>query len=254
MTLLWHRAAAGDGPAVLFVHGMTGTGEVWAPQVPAFVAAGWRPVVVDRRGAGRSGPRDERSSDRAADLVAVLDHLGVERAHLVGHAAGGTDVMATALRHPDRVGALVLTNTQAGYGDAWFRAELAALWTPAVTGLPADERELSAAYRAAHPDGVERWLAVHAHADHAAGAPAAAPVATGADLATLDRPVLVIAGAADLLTPPALLRRLAERIPGARFAVIARSAHVSAWERPEEWNALVLDFLTGQRGPLVSHI
>lgn len=243
--LLWHRSSAGDGPVVLFVHGMTGTSEIWAPQVPAFEEAGWRPVVVDRRGAGRSAARPEAPVDRAGDLLAVLEALGARHAHLVGHAAGGADVLAVALREPARVRGLVLTNTQAGYAEPGFTAEIRRLWSPQVTGLPAEARELSASYRALDPEGTSRWLQVYANADRgvrSAGLPAASVARS--DLAALRAPVLLIAGEEDLLTPPVLMRVLAGGIPGARLEVIGQTAHVSAWERPEAWNAVVLDFLS----------
>lgn len=242
---LWHRSSASDGPVVLFVHGMTGTGEIWAPQVPAFEQAGWRPVVVDRRGAGRSTAPGDTPVDRAGDLLGVLDVLGVRAAHLVGHAAGGADVLGVALRDAARVCSLVLTNTQAGYADTAFRAELARLWTPEVAALAAEERELSPGYRARAPEGTRRWLDIHADADHGArssGPPAA--LAGRSDLAALRTPVLLIAGEEDLLTPPALMRVLADGIPDARLEVIGQTAHVSAWERPDAWNAAVLGFLS----------
>ncbi|MCC6223510.1 MAG: alpha/beta fold hydrolase [Thermoleophilia bacterium] len=245
VTPIWYRSSPADGPVVLLVHGLTGTGEIWAPNVPAFEEAGLRPVVVDRRGAGRSSAGSGTPADRAGDLVTVLDSLGVRRAHLVGHAAGGADVLAVAVRHPGRAGGLVLSNTQAGYADEDFRAEIARLWTPAVTGLAAEARELSADYRAREPAGTRRWLEVYAAADHStrsAGPPPA--LVSRSDLAALRAPALLIAGDEDLLTPPALMRMLADSIPGARLEVIERTAHVSAWERPAAWNATVLEFLS----------
>ena len=111
----------GQGPALMLVPGLGGQGAFWAPQVPDF-ARDFRVIVHDHRGAGRSThSRITYSVDQmAADTVALMDRLGIERAHYVGHSTGGAMGQTIAQEHPDRLLSLVLSATWAG-PDAYFR-------------------------------------------------------------------------------------------------------------------------------------
>jgi len=107
-----HAAVAGTGVPVVMCHGFPGLWYSWRHQLPALAAAGWQGVALDMRGYGRSSaPTDISAYDHehtAADLVAVLDHLGAERAVFVGHDFGGPLVWSMPLRHPDRVQAVAV--------------------------------------------------------------------------------------------------------------------------------------------------
>ena len=100
-------------PAVILSAGLGGSAAFWAPQMAALTAR-FTVVLYDHRGTGRSvrelpaGPYSVAAM--AEDMVKVLDALGLERAHLVGHAAGGNAGLALALNHPDRIGKLVVVN------------------------------------------------------------------------------------------------------------------------------------------------
>ncbi|MBM7520048.1 alpha/beta fold hydrolase [Nocardioides nitrophenolicus] len=99
--------AAGDGPVVLLVHGFPDLGITWHRQVPTLVEAGYRVLVPDLRGYGDSSRPAGRSSYAASeigrDLIGLLDHEGVDRAHVVGHDWGAQCVWALGLDHPDRL-------------------------------------------------------------------------------------------------------------------------------------------------------
>ena len=101
----------GEGPVVLAVHGITANGLAWA-HVAGALEGSVQLVAPDLRGRGGSGtlPPPYGMAAHADDLVAVLDHLGVERAVLVGHSMGGFVVATTATRHPDRVAGAVLVD------------------------------------------------------------------------------------------------------------------------------------------------
>ena len=101
----------GDGPVVLAAHGITANAASWAP-VAAALAGRVRLVAPDLRGrAGSAGlPEPYGMAAHAADLIAVADHLGVSRMHLVGHSMGGFVVTATAARHPSRVASVLLVD------------------------------------------------------------------------------------------------------------------------------------------------
>lgn len=99
--------AEGDGPLVVLAHGFPDLGLTWRLQVPALVAAGYRVVVPDMRGFGRSerppGVESYRADHVGDDLIGLLDHEGVERAHVVGHDWGAATVWPLGLTHPERL-------------------------------------------------------------------------------------------------------------------------------------------------------
>ncbi len=97
------------------------------------------------------------------------------------------------------------------------------------------------------PEGTQRWLAIEkaSHQEGSldpAGQPPQLPI-TFERLETMQVPVLVISGGADLLSPPALMRLFAEHIPDCRFVTVPEAGHAAFWEQPEIWNRLVLEFI-----------
>src|ERR1700730_1071669 len=99
-----HYQEHGVGDPLLFVHGFTGAGEMWGNVVSAF-ADRYRVIVPDLRGHGRStgAPETIRHQRLGADLVALLDHLDIERAHFVGHSAGAVALLFVVSQQPSRV-------------------------------------------------------------------------------------------------------------------------------------------------------
>lgn len=107
---------AGEGDAVVFVSGLGGTGGFWSAQVGAFDPR-FRVVTFDHRGVGRSdGPPPYSVGQWSGDVLAVLDHARIERAHLVGHSTGGIIAQTFAAAHPERLLSLVL-------GGTWLQAD-----------------------------------------------------------------------------------------------------------------------------------
>jgi pimeloyl-ACP methyl ester carboxylesterase len=107
---------------VVFLHAATGSSRVWDYQIPAFRMAGYRFIAFDRRGWGRtvSKARGPQASTAADDLLGLLDHLSIERAHLVGTAAGGSVALDFALSFPQRLRSLVIANAIGGVQDQDF--------------------------------------------------------------------------------------------------------------------------------------
>src|SRR6185312_15465576 len=142
------------------------------------------------------------------DLLALVDHLGLERFALVGAAYGGFGAVDFAVRFPGRVQALVLSGTQGGIADPAYVALRERVVSGPIRALPIDLRELGSAYRLHSPEGVAAWLEI----GHAAGEPP--PTSRQrmhrdislADLSELRMPILLLAGGADLLAPPVLMR------------------------------------------------
>src|SRR5690349_4645088 len=109
---LWHTDTGGGGVPVIFLHAATGTTRSWEKQVAVFSAAVYRCITYDRRGWGRSvtqasGPQPGTAAD---DLLALMDYLHVDRAHLVGTAAGGLVSLDFALSFPQRVRSVTIAN------------------------------------------------------------------------------------------------------------------------------------------------
>jgi pimeloyl-ACP methyl ester carboxylesterase len=246
---LYSIDTGGVGVPVVFMHAATGSSRSWEYQLPAFTAAGYRCIAFDRRGRGRTevvpetGPQPGTAAD---DLLALLDLLRVDRVHLVGTAAGAFATLDFALSWPDRLRSIVLANSIYGIQDPEFVALTERLRPqPQFNQLPPDFRELGPAYRAAHPEGVARWLAI----EQSGRSPRPVPPQgyrnrlTLALTETITRPVLLLTGGADLYAPPPVQQRLADHIQHAETLVIAEAGHSAYWEQPEAFNRAVLSFI-----------
>jgi pimeloyl-ACP methyl ester carboxylesterase len=221
---------SGQGLPVVFLHAGSGTSRMWEHQVPAFTSVGYRFICYDRPANGV--PVD--------DLEALAQHLGLERFHLVGTAAGGIIAVDYTLSHPQRVRSLVVANSIVGVQDEDYVAMSRRLRpSPEFNALPTEVRELGPSYRAANPEGTKRWMEL---AQHVASQPTKNRI-TWAALETIKTPTLLITGDADLYTPPSVLRMFAERFPNCESVVIPECGHSAFWEQPEIFNRTVLDFL-----------
>jgi 3-oxoadipate enol-lactonase len=236
-------------PVLLLSNALGTTRELWRPQVEAW-AASWRVVRYDTRGHGRSTlGADGCSLDRlGADALAILDDLGVARAHVAGLSLGGLTAMWLALHAPDRVDRLVLANTAARIGSH-------EIWASRITqvrgeGLAAvaeaaPSRWFTADFARRRPDAVSTFQSMLRGIDPD-GYTACAAVLRDADLrdevARISRPVLVISGRLDPLTTPADAELLCARIAGARACPLD-AAHLSNVEAAPAFTAAVAAFL-----------
>lgn len=217
---------------------------MWRHQVPALAAAGVRVFAYDRCGHGKS--EGAGSGVASQDLRALLDALRIERCHLVGTAAGAIVALDFALSHGARVARLVLANTHLGLQDDEYVALQKRLRpSPHFDALPPELKELGPAYRAANPEGVQKWLELERRSRQkgALTLPTTANRITYESLGALAAPTLLLTGDADLYMPPPVLRLLASKIPGATTQVVPECGHSSFWEQPEFFNRLVLSFL-----------
>ncbi len=246
---LWYTDTGGTGTPVILLHAASGTCESWPYHLPAFTAAGYRCIAYDRRGWGRSRPLspDAPPGSVSADLHGLVTHLGLERFHLIGTAAGGIGGLDYTVEHPERVRSLVVANSIGGVQDPAYLTVQQRLRPPEIQHLPIALRELGPSYRGTDPEGVQRWIAIEqtCHPDpHPHPAQQPRQPMTLARLATIQRPVLIIMGGADLLSPPALMRLLAAPIPQCQHAMLPEAGHAAFWEQPELWNRLVLEFVS----------
>jgi len=246
---LWYNDSGGDGVPVVFLHAASGTSDSWVYQLPAFITAGYRCITYDRRGWGRSRPAltGVQPGCVSGDLQALVEHLHLDRFHLVATAAGGIGGLDYTLAHPERVRSLVVADSIGGLQDPEYLEVQHRLRPPEIQALPVELRELSAGYRGTDPDGTRCWIDIERSSrpggSHGPGQPLQQPM-TYSRLETLQIPVLVLVGEADLLSPPALMRLLAAHIPNCQFATIPEAGHGAHWEQPEFWNRIVLEFIS----------
>lgn len=248
---IWYKDTGGNGVPVVFMHAATGSSRVWEYQVPAFTGAGYRFIAYDRRGYGRSviDPSGAQPGTAADDLHGLVEHLGIDRFHLVGTAAGGIASLDYALSFPQRLRSLVIANSIGGVqDDAYVDLGRRMRPSPQFEALPPEFRELGPSYRAAHPDGTRRWREL-AHASRPEGPVAVAPPQrmrnriTFSLLETIQVPTLLLTGDADLYTPPSVLRLFAARIKHAETVIVPETGHSAYWEQPDIFNRTVLEFI-----------
>lgn len=239
----------GAGTEVVFVAGLGDERSSWDDQISRF-RDDFRCVSFDNRGIGKSScPEGPYTMEQmASDAHDVVVALGIGPAAAVGSSMGGGIVERWALDHPDDVRALVLTSTWGG-GDPYVRAA-ARHWSGlAAKGLGRELLEslllfsFSPDYLVENPGVVEEFLSspIPPLDGLAASASACATHDVTAELSNISQPTLVIHGTWEPITRPALARQLAERIPDARIAQLD-AGHMTFWERPDEWEALVRDF------------
>jgi 3-oxoadipate enol-lactonase len=246
--------SGGDDEAVVLVHAIGCDQGMWDALAPE-LAGNYRVVRLDVRGHGASPvtPRPYSLEGLADDVAALLDRLEIRKAHWVGLSMGGMIGQAFALRHPARLGKLAIANTTSSYGPEgrkmWeARAKMVEDGGVAAILDMVASRYFSEGFRASQPRTVERVMRRFAETPkegYLGCCDAIAALDFSGDLARIAAPTLVIAGSADAGTPPAMSEALARGIPGAKLEVIPGAAHLSAVEKPLEFNALVRSFLSG---------
>lgn len=238
----------GTGPALVFAHGAGGSHLSWWQQVPAF-SRSYRCVTFDHRSFGLSHDRPGGPGGRAYadDLRALLDHLEIERAALVGQSMGGWTVLGFAVAHPERTRALVLCDTPAGMDDPEVIGEFRRLRESApgglsdilarVTGPDFPRREPARAFLYREISA----LNVNVPADLIS---TLAEIRNNPDVIVERRvPAIMIVGEDDVLTTPALMELMHRRLPHARLIRVPGSGHSVYFERPDEFNRILENFL-----------
>ncbi len=215
----------------------------------ALVAVAVRVVAYDRRGFGRSliDPAGVQPGTGADDLLALVNHLGVDRFYLIGTAAGGGMTLDFALSFPQRLRSLVVANAIGGVQDEDY-LELGERIRPApqFNALPPDFRELGPSYRATNPSGTQRWVELERTSRPQGSPPPAQTMRNRITFALLEEirvPTLLLTGDADLYAPPAVLRLFAARIENSESVVVPEAGHSAYWEQPEIFNRTVLEFI-----------
>ena len=244
---LWFTDSGGKGTPIILVHSNTGTSAVWEKQVAAFSRAGYRVIAFDRRGWGKSIANvasGKQPGSIAEDLDALADHLKLKKFHLVGVAGGGFAALDYAGWRPERLRSLVIGASTGQISDKEIADFISRIEIPDIRKQSAVYRELGPSYRGANPEGTKLWTEIdeHSRQPNAPSQPLRTPN-TFAKIETIPTPTLIIAADADLLAPPAMMRIWAAHVKNREWTVIPDTGHAIAWERPEIFNAKVLDFL-----------
>lgn len=240
-----------EGPAVLLSHSLGVTLETWDAQVLA-LGSSFRILRYDARGHGSSaappGPYD--IGMLARDALAVLDAEHIPSAHLVGLSMGGMVGMWIGAHAPQRVDKLVLANTTAHIPlrDMWnSRIETALRDGLSSIAAPTLQRWLGEDFKSRRAQQTEAMISVM-QAMSSIGYAGCCAALRDADqreiLSGIRAPTLVVTGAADLATTPAVAQALADAIPNASCSIIANAGHLSNVEQPEAFNRVIQAFLT----------
>ncbi len=255
----------GEGRAVILVHGLTCSAEFWQHNVAA-LSQHYRVYALDLLGFARSDKEiDELSLSYGASFIArFMRVLGIERATLVGNSFGGTLCAQFAVQFTSRLGKLVLVDS-AGFGrelHLLFRLESVPVLGSAMFSLYQRVFPLTARWAYYDPSSVDKeWLAETAATLRIPGVKdnALKVIKMGVDLggqreelfrdlhrqlADMTAPTLIIWGSDDALVPVSHAYAAHELIPNSQVRIMQRCGHLPQVERPQEFNQLVLDFLS----------
>jgi 3-oxoadipate enol-lactonase len=252
----------GTGPAapaqaLVLLHAFPLAAAMWEPQLAA-VPSGWRFIAPDLRGFGRSSPGGASpvcsTGEYAADVVALLDHLGLGRVFVGGLSMGGYVAFALLRQAPARICGLVLADTRSEADDEAALASRNSMAQTLADGGQAAVFErmlpglLGVTTRASRPDIVRQVRAlvlaqpedgIRCGIESLKSRPDSTPL-----LAGIVCPTLVVVGSEDQITDADGMRRMHGRIPGADLAVIERAGHLSNLEQPAAFNGVLAAFLS----------
>jgi aminoacrylate hydrolase len=253
--LYWESHGAKDDPPIILSAGLGGSGNYWLPNVPALTEAGYRIILYDHRGTGRSDrslPDVVTVDQMADDMLTLMDAIGLPKAHIMGHAAGGIAGLALALKAPERIDRLIVVNGWArpdphfarcfdarlailrGAGaEAYLKAQPIFLFPATWISENHERLEEETHHHLAHFPGAEtmekRIAALHAFdiSDR---------------LNAIAVPLLTLAAKDDMLVPYTA-SAFSDHIPGANSALMDWGGHACNLTDPDTFHRLVLDFL-----------
>jgi pimeloyl-ACP methyl ester carboxylesterase len=228
-----YYAVYGEGEPVLLIHGGLGHADVWGFQVPA-LAEGYQVIVADSRGHGRSTRSEQPFGYElmADDYLALLDHLGIDQAALVGWSDGGIIGLDIAIRHPERLSRLFAFG--ANYTPEGLKASVAddPVFNAAIARSGKDYARLSPT-----PDEFDAFVAQISEMW------ATQPNYTQDRLRAITVPTVIFVGEHDEAIEPAHSAEMAALIPHSELVIMKDASHFALWQQPEAFNRTVLKFL-----------
>jgi len=243
----------GSGPPLLLIHGVGARLDNWDGVVAAL---GGRLTTIrhDLRGHGESSKAPGPYSVElfAGDALALLDHVGLARCHVVGHSLGGMVAQRLAIDAPERVDRLVLLSTAGGRTEEERQRVLERL-ALVQDDIPGEHfrrsvgRWFSDEFRRRNPELIERYAARNMENDPRCYAAAYRVLATtdlAGELGRIQAPTLIVTGEGDVGSSPRMARLMHERIPGSRLHVLPGLRHSLLVEAPEAVAKLIEEFVT----------
>ena len=236
----------GVGEPLVLSHGAGGNHAIWFEQV-AFFSRRYQVITWDQRSFGNSTDHAGRHNAEAfaADLLALLDHLEIDKAHVAGQSMGGWTTVRFALDHPDRVRSVILADTTGGIVTDEVRADYQRL----TTGEARTEAERARAEGRLDEDPMRAFLYGQISSLNGERPTDIGAMLFGVDYAPraaeLTMPVLMIVGSEDPLFRPRSIRTIANLLPDVRVVEIPGAGHSPYFYQPEQWNRVVMEFLRG---------
>ncbi|HVZ52193.1 MAG TPA: alpha/beta fold hydrolase [Pseudolabrys sp.] len=256
ISLFYETYGDRKNPPVMLITGLGGAGASWGPQIKRFTER-YFVILPDHRGAGRSSrPADGYTiANHAIDMAALIDHLGVGPAHVVGSSTGGCIAMAMCLDHAAAVKSAVVVSSFARM-DAYMIRQFELRKKLIAQFSARDAQDASALFlfspqfAGAHADVVAEWV------DRVASLPLDRAIAVkridmimafdeAERLSHVERPTLIVCGDQDLCTPLNLSEELAQAIPGAKLAVVKGAGHFVYLECEQEFFDICRGFVDG---------
>jgi 3-oxoadipate enol-lactonase len=239
---------------LVFLHGIGGGRAAWQRQLPFFEARGYRTLAWEAPGYGGVPAVDPYSFENVARAFeAAIDRLGVGPVVAVGHSMGGMVAQEAYALVPEKFSALALAFTSPAFGgttsdfarefiEARIKpldlgrtmAEISAKLMPTMHGAASDPGGLMLAAQvmaSVPPETYRRAVAMLTTFDRRAG------------LEKIKVPTLVIAGSDDMIAPPKMMERMAQKIPEAEYVCLPGCGHLGPMDQPEAFNSALLDFL-----------
>jgi pimeloyl-ACP methyl ester carboxylesterase len=242
-----YAEATGSGTPLVLCHGLGGNHAIWWQQIDA-LAGGHRVVTWDQRGFGNSTSRtgDLSIAAAAGDLLAVLAELDLLQACVLGQSMGAFTGLRAVLTDAGRIGSLIISTSLAAAPPSHSEALSSAVGTRSGRD---QHPVVSDEFSAAHPDLVVLYNLISSFGAKPASAAMIGQMAratfTDEELASIELPVHLVAAEHDSFCPPDVMAQASRRFRSATLDVLPGAGHSAYYERPAEWNDLVLR-LAGQ--------
>ncbi|MEJ5992155.1 alpha/beta hydrolase [Ramlibacter sp. PS3R-8] len=245
----------GGGPTVLMLHGIGGGHLSFAPQVESLAVAGYRAVAWDMPGYGHSAPIEPYTfKGLAQSCVLLIESLKVADVVLVGHSMGGMVAQEVVARRPDLVNRLVLCGTSPAFGKPdgdWQREFISQRTAPLDAGKSMADLAQTLVPQMVGPGSLPEGVRL---ATHCMGMVPAATYRRALEcIVTFDRranlpnisvPTLLVAGEHDRNAPAAVMKKMADAIPRSTFLQMKGIGHLQNLEAPDEFDGMLLNFLS----------
>ncbi len=238
----------GDGEPLVLSHGAGGNHAIWFQQV-ALLSRRYKVITWDQRSFGNSTDHAGRHNAEAfaADLLALLDHLAINKAHVAGQSMGGWTTVRFALNHPDRVRSVILADTTGGIVTDEVRVDYERI----MSGEVRAEAERARAEGRLDEDSRRSFLYGQISSLNGERPTDIGAMLFGVDYspraAELAMPVLMIVGSEDPLFRPRSIRTIANLLPNVRVVEIPGAGHSPYFYQPDQWNRAVMEFLREQQ-------